>query len=105
MEFHPNDWLGRWQNFESYITSTDPHLQLAWQEAEAAAAALPMFKSGAKQFWQTACVTTSIGNPHTLGGWTIPRRRRQVLHRVDGRRREHPRPGGLSSGPHFEARA
>mgnify|MGYP000155153859 FL=1 len=71
MEFHPNDWLGRWQNFESYITSTDPHLQLAWQEAEAAAAALPMFKSGAKQFWQTACVTTSIGNPHTLGGWTI----------------------------------
>ena len=22
MEFHPNDWLGRWQNFESYITST-----------------------------------------------------------------------------------
>lgn len=71
MEFHPNDWLGRWQNFESYITSTDPYLQLAWQEAEAAAAALPMFKSGAKQFWQMACVTTSIGNPHTLGGWTI----------------------------------
>lgn len=71
MEFHPNDWLGRWQNFENYITSTDPYLQLAWQEAEAAAAALPMFKSGAKQFWQTACVTTSIGNPHTLGGWTI----------------------------------
>lgn len=35
MEFHPNDWLGRWQNFESYITSTDPYLQLAWQEAEA----------------------------------------------------------------------
>ena len=54
MEFHPNDWLGRWQNFESYITSTDPYLQLAWQEAEAAAAALPMFKSGAKQFWQNA---------------------------------------------------
>ena len=48
MEFHPNNWLGRWQNFESYITSTDPYLQLAWQEAEAAAAALPMFKSGAK---------------------------------------------------------
>ena len=71
MEFHPNDWLGRWQNFENYITSTDPYLQLAWQEAEAAAAALPMFKSGAKQFWQTACVTTSIGNQHTLGGWTI----------------------------------
>ena len=46
-------------------------MQLAWQEAEAAAAALPMFKSGAKQFWQMACVTTSIGNPHTLGGWTI----------------------------------
>ena len=37
MEFHPNDWLGRWQNFESYITSTDPYLQLAWQEAEAQA--------------------------------------------------------------------
>ena len=46
MEFHPHDWLGRWQNFESYITSTDPYLQLAWQEAEAAAAA-PDLRGGA----------------------------------------------------------
>ena len=28
MEFHPNDWLGRWRNFESYITSTDPYCSL-----------------------------------------------------------------------------
>ena len=71
MNYHQSDWLGRWQNFESYITSTDPHMQRAWQDAEAVAAALPMFKSGAKAFWQTACVTTSIGNPRTLGGWVI----------------------------------
>ena len=71
MEFHQTDWLGRWNNFESYLTSTDPHMQVAWRDAEGVAAALPMFKNGAKAFWQMACVTTSIGNPRTLGGWEI----------------------------------
>ena len=71
MEFHQTDWLGRWNNFESYLTSTDPHMQAAWRDAEGVAAALPMFKNGAKAFWQMACVTTSIGNPRTLGGWEI----------------------------------
>ena len=68
MIYNQSDWLGRWQNFESYLTSTDPHMLQAWQDAEAAAAALPMFKNGAKAFWQMACVSTSIGNPRTLGG-------------------------------------
>lgn len=58
MEFHQTDWLGRWNNFESYLTSTDPHMQAAWRDAEGVAAALPMFKNGAKAFWQMACVTT-----------------------------------------------
>ena len=71
MEFHQTDWLGRWNNFESYLTSTEPHMQAAWRDAEGVAAALPMFKNGAKAFWQMACVTTSIGNPRTLGGWEI----------------------------------
>ena len=85
MEFHPNDWLGRWQNFESYITSTDPYLQLAWQEAEAAAAARI---TGEHPVLLLDDVLSEL-----------------ALHRVDGRRREHPRPGGLSSGPRFGARA
>ena len=71
MEFHQTDWLGRWNNFESYLISTDPHMQAAWRDAEGVAAALPMFKNGAKAFWQMVCVTTSIGNPRTLGGWEI----------------------------------
>ncbi len=71
MEYHANDWLGRWQNFESYLTSTDPYLNKAWQNAEDAAANMPMFRAGAKKFWQMACVTTSPENPHTLGGWVI----------------------------------
>lgn len=54
MEFHQTDWLGRWHNFESYLTSTDPYMQAAWRDAEGVAAALPMFKNGAKAFWQMA---------------------------------------------------
>ena len=71
MEYHANDWLGRWQNFEAYLTSSDPYLTRAWQDAETAAAAMPMFCGGVKVFWQRACVTTSPENPHTLGGWNI----------------------------------
>lgn len=71
MDYCANDWLGQWQNFESYLASTDPHMTRAWQDAEAAAAAMPMFRGGVKAFWQKACVTTSPENPHTLGGWVI----------------------------------
>lgn len=71
MEFRPQEWLGRWDNFEAYINSTNPYLTRAWQEAEAAAGALPMFRQGAKAFWQKACRTTSPENPAPLGGWVI----------------------------------
>ena len=71
MEYHANDWLGRWQNFESYLTSTDPYLTRAWQDAEALAGKMSMFQHGAKAFWTMACVTTSPENPHRLGGWNI----------------------------------
>lgn len=49
MEFHQTDWLGRWNNFESYLTSTDPHMQAAWRDAEGVAAALPMFKTAQRR--------------------------------------------------------
>ena len=73
MDYHANDWLGRWQNFESYLTSADPVLMKAWQEAEEAVASMkmPMFRDGAKTFWQKVCVTSSPENPCTLGGWNI----------------------------------
>lgn len=73
MEYHMNDWLGQWQNFEQYLTSTEPALLRAWQNAEEAVTSMkmPMFRNGAKAFWQKACVTTSPENPHTLGGWNI----------------------------------
>ena len=47
MDYHANDWLGRWQNFESYLTSADPVLMKAWQEAEEAVASMkmPMFRA------------------------------------------------------------
>lgn len=32
---------------------------------------MPMFREGAKAFWQKACVTTSPENPSPLGGWNI----------------------------------
>lgn len=69
MEYHANDWLGRWQNFEAYLTSSDPYLTRAWQDAETAAAAMPMFCGGVKVFWQRACVTTSrkIRTPSAVG--------------------------------------
>ena len=50
MEYHANGWLGRWQNFEAYLTSSDPYLTRAWQDAETAAAAMPMFCGGVKAF-------------------------------------------------------
>lgn len=71
MNYNPNDWVGQWENFELYISSSDPYLQTAWNEAEAAGAALPMFQHGVKSFWKAACATATPANPHTLGGWKI----------------------------------
>ena len=73
MEYHTTDWLGRWQNFESYLIRTEPALMKAWQDAEEAVASMkiPMFRDGAKVFWQRACSTVSPENPHPLGGWNI----------------------------------
>ena len=72
MEYRPSDWLGRWQNFESYFNPEEPYLNKAWQAAEAAGAQMPMFRQGGvKAFWQRACVTVTPENPHTLGGWEI----------------------------------
>ena len=69
MNYQQKDWLGSWQNFESYIGSTAPAMRQAWTDAEKAAAAMPMFKAGVKTFWQQACSTTVAGP--VLGGWQV----------------------------------
>ena len=42
-----------------------------WEEAEGIAKMMPMFKNGAKAFWQMACNTVTEENPVRLGGWHI----------------------------------
>ncbi len=71
MEFNKNEWLGNWANFESYIYSEEPALVQCWSEAEEIAKTMPMFKNGAKAFWQMACNTISEENTVRLGGWNI----------------------------------
>ena len=73
MEFNKNEWLGRWENFESYIYSENKSMKQCWAEAEDAVKAIPspMFRNGAKAFWQMACTTVTEKNPVRLGGWKI----------------------------------
>lgn len=71
MEYNKNEWFGRWTNFESYIYSEEPAMKQCWAEAEEIAKAMPMFKNGAKAFWQIACNTINEENPVRLGGWNI----------------------------------
>lgn len=71
MEFNQKEWLGCWVNFESYIYSEEPAMQKCWEDAEAAAKMVPMFRNGAKAFWQMACDTVTAENPVRLGGWHI----------------------------------
>ena len=71
MEFNKNEWLGQWVNFESYIYSEEAVMKQCWAEAEEIAQSMPMFKSGAKAFWQIACDTLNEENPVRLGGWNI----------------------------------
>ena len=42
-----------------------------WEGTEAAVKMMPMFKNGAKAFWQMACDTVAAENPVRLGGWHI----------------------------------
>lgn len=71
MELKTAEWLGRWENFEDYIDSTDPNMVRAWQDAQAAAPANPMFARGVKAFWQMACATRTPHNPDRLTGWAV----------------------------------
>lgn len=71
MEFEQKEWLGRWANFESYIYSEEPAMVRCWEEAEGVSKMMPMFKNGAKAFWQMACDTVTDENPIRLGGWHI----------------------------------
>ena len=52
MEFNKNEWIGKWTNFESYLYSEEPAFVQCWSEAEEIAKTMPMFKNGAKSFWQ-----------------------------------------------------
>ncbi len=71
MEFHKNEWLGCWVNFENYIYSEEAAMKQCWSEAEEIAKNMPMFKNGAKAFWQMACNTINEENSFRLGGWNI----------------------------------
>lgn len=71
MNFDKNEWLGCWVNFEKYIYSEELSMKQCWTEAEEIARAMPMFKNGAKAFWQMACNTVNEENPSRLGGWNI----------------------------------
>ena len=73
MKFNVHEWIGNWDNFESYIYSESEPMKICWAEAEEAVKAIPspMFKNGAKGFWQTACSTVTAKNPVRLGGWKI----------------------------------
>ena len=71
MEFDRNEWLGCWVNFESYIYSEETAMVRCWEDVEAAAKMMPMFRNGAKAFWQMACDTVNDENPVRLGGWHI----------------------------------
>ena len=65
MNYQQKDWLGSWQNFESYLVSTAPAMQACWTQAEEAAKALPMFQAGVKTL--AAGVRHGTGRPRT--GW------------------------------------
>ena len=71
MEFNKEDWIGSWTNFESYIYSNEPAMLQCWTDAEEVAKTLPMFKNGAKAFWEMACNTINDENTIRLGGWNI----------------------------------
>lgn len=71
MELDRKEWLGCWANFESYIYSEEPAMCKCWEEAEGIAKMMPMFKNGAKAFWQIACDTVTEENSVRLGGWHI----------------------------------
>ncbi|MBE6711805.1 MAG: hypothetical protein E7579_11920 [Ruminococcaceae bacterium] len=88
MKFNVHEWIGTWDNFESYIYSESEPMKICWAEAEEAVKAIPspMFKNGAKGFWQTAYSTVTEKIPfvwaagkspkrktgYTLSGWTKP---------------------------------
>ena len=83
MNYEQKDWLGSWQNFESYLVSTAPAMQACWTQAEEAAKALPMFQAGVKTFWQRACGTALAAWPAgsgTAGAAGHPRS--QTWHRL-----------------------
>lgn len=78
MQFDRAEWLGEWENFELYFTSSAPEMQKAWQLAEQAVReqkknliSAVLFRKGAMAFWQSACYTKTAASPLRLGGWHI----------------------------------
>ncbi|MBQ4524159.1 MAG: hypothetical protein IJA10_14595 [Lachnospiraceae bacterium] len=71
MEFCKEDWIGVWDNFESYLYSEEEMLVHTWEQVEEACKAVPalqaMFQGGAKDFWKRACRTQTEENPVMLG--------------------------------------
>lgn len=78
MQFDRTEWLGEWENFELYFTSSAPEMQKAWKLAEQAVReqkknliSAVLFRKGAMAFWQSACYTQTPASPLRLGGWHI----------------------------------
>ncbi len=75
MNFVKEEWLGKWDNFETYFDSEDKNLQRAWESAEAfvqaSMAQNPMFAQGAMAFWRRACGTVNEENGVRIGGWEV----------------------------------
>lgn len=76
MELKASDWTGTWENFELWLDAKTPELARAWQEVEAAVAAMPpqvkaMFGDDPRAFWRMACATVTPESPERLGGWKI----------------------------------
>lgn len=64
-------WQGRWENFESYIDSSDPEMNEVWRQAQQAVDSMPgkppMFAEGVRNFWKKVCATEGEGVELPLG--------------------------------------
>lgn len=71
MKFCKEDWIGVWDNFESYLYSEEEMMVHTWEQVEKVCKSMPalqvMFGGSAKDFWKQACRTQTEENPMRLG--------------------------------------
>ena len=83
MNFHAEDWLGDWVNFESMIESSQPALDKTWQETEEMVRSVPplakMFGGSAKDFWKKTCSTITSENTVCLAGCHVEKAEEGIM--------------------------